>query len=322
MTDSQPISDFLSHTHLGPQQFFKSLSLWPLRLGADAPTSRVPYGPLADAISGRRIEVDEVDAGGSVPHVRVRNNGDQAVLFLFGEEIRGAKQNRVANASFLVPAHSDLVLDVSCVEAGRWQRHGRQRFSSSKEILSSALRRKMSRTVGASRLRGGSFHANQADVWREIGQRVEFSGVGSPTSAYADYVGSRDSDLREIERAFRCVEGQVGFVACIGGRVAGLELIGRPDVFAASFRALLRSYAVDAIDAAVVQDPTASTAEKTQDGVDSPEAFLEAISAEPCRRSPSLGAGLDLRLSGSRAEGCALVDGAVVHLTAFPAPAA
>ena len=65
--------------------------------------------------------------------------------------------------------------------------------------------------------------------------------------------------------------------------MAGLELIGRPDVFAASFRALLRSYAVDAIDAAVVQDPTASTAEKTQDGVDSPEAFLEAISAEPCR---------------------------------------
>lgn len=52
------------------------------------------------------LRVDEIDKGGSVSHVRVVNQGKRPVLFLFGEEIRGAKQNRVANATFLVPAET------------------------------------------------------------------------------------------------------------------------------------------------------------------------------------------------------------------------
>ena len=37
-----------------------------------------------------------------------------------GEQLAGGKQNRVLNASILVPAKSELPIPVTCVERGRW----------------------------------------------------------------------------------------------------------------------------------------------------------------------------------------------------------
>ena len=42
------------------------------------------------------------------------------VLFLEGEELVGAKQNRILNTSVLIAAHTKSKIPVSCVEAGRW----------------------------------------------------------------------------------------------------------------------------------------------------------------------------------------------------------
>ena len=47
------------------------------------------------------------------------------------------------------------------------------------------------------------------------------------------------------------LERQVGFVAVAGDEIVGLEAIGRPEIFADQFEGLVRSYAVDAIDAAL-----------------------------------------------------------------------
>jgi len=55
---------------------------------------------------------------GSVPDLLVDNRGDVRVLFLEGEELIGAKQNRILNTSVLVPAHSKIKIPVSCVEPG------------------------------------------------------------------------------------------------------------------------------------------------------------------------------------------------------------
>ena len=49
------------------------------------------------------------------------NTGDRPVLFVDGDELIGAKQNRVVNLTILVPALTTLKIPVSCVEAGRWQ---------------------------------------------------------------------------------------------------------------------------------------------------------------------------------------------------------
>jgi hypothetical protein len=315
---SNPIADLLAATQLGPRQAAKALSLWPLRLrdGAEPPPTPA-YVSLASALAKGLVLVDEVSEGGSVPNVRVANRGETAVLFLFGEEIRGAKQNRVANASFLVAPGSSVVLDVSCVEAGRWHRSPGARFAAGEEIVSNSLRRKMAQKVSLSRSRGAGFLADQAEVWNEIGERIQFARASAPTSAYADYRASRAADVEEIGKAFRPVERQVGFVAALGDEVVGLEAIGSPQVFAECFRALVRGYAIDAVDAALVRARDAAPA-GAKPRFDGPEPFLAAVSRAGLRPSASLGLGQDLRLEDPEVDGCALACGGLVHATAFP----
>jgi hypothetical protein len=309
-----PVAELLGRVALAPRQTHKSLTLWPLLLREDALAFQGPgYIPLSRALEDGALQVDEIDGGGSVPLVRVANRGAQDVLFLFGEEIRGAHQNRIANASFLVPARSELVIDVSCVEQGRWGRRGRADFGSSGEIVSQRMRQKMARKVAQSRSRGERFQADQLEVWKDIGERLAYSRTSSATDSYEDYVQSRRADLSDMLAAFRPLERQVGFLALEGDRIVGLEAIGRPDVFTQQFEGLVRSYAVDAIDAALAKRERAAPV------ADSPESFLAALARAPAVRTRSLGLGDDLRIEGEDVAGCALVSGQVVHLTAFPA---
>ena len=314
------IRDFLDGVHLGPRQAYKQLTLWPL-VGRSRRDSGVLYMSLSDALEQGSLRVDEVSEGGSVPHVRVRNEGDEAVLVLFGEELRGAKQNRIANASFLVGDRSDVVIDVSCVEQGRWGGRsswgaGRARFDTSHSLISSSVRRKMARKVAAARDAGRGFDADQAEVWGEVERRIETSRAISPTRAYADYLGSRASDLEEVRRAFQPVDEQLGFVAMIGDAVVGIEAIGRREVFASCFERLVDGYAIDAIDHASMRESLGDAAFATR--FREPEPFLEALRSAPARAAPSLGLGQDLRIDGPEVEGCALEAGELIHLSAYP----
>ncbi len=315
------LAAFLRRTHLGPRQFHKALSLWPLLPTPGAPgPNGLDYVPLADALEDGFVSVREVDASGHVPHVRVENRAATAVLILFGEELRGAKQNRVANASFLLPPQEERVIDVSCVEQGRWGRRGGvfvrggAAFEGSAPVLSSAIRRKMQKKVAWARARTGTYDADQGEVWESVSLRLAQSGVRSDSEAYADYAHSRERDIDEIAKSFHVLEdaGQVGFVAAIGDEIVGLEAIGRGDVFARVFPTLLHAYAIDAVDAEQVRErgPRAC--------FDRPEAFLAALASATVHSGASLAMGQDLRLASDAVEGCALVaEGALVHLTAF-----
>ena len=64
--------------------------------------------------------VTEINESGSVPELRITNNLDERVLLIDGQELIGAKQNRILNTDVLVSAKKSLNLPVSCVEQGRW----------------------------------------------------------------------------------------------------------------------------------------------------------------------------------------------------------
>ena len=328
------VADLIARLSLAPRQAAKQLTLWPLLLGRAAAAAAPPYGTLADAVAAGAARITEVDEHGVVPTIAVENRGKEAVLVLFGEELRGAKQNRIANASFLVDAGHRVAIEVSCVEAGRWGRRGAAEFSVPSQVASHSLRRLMSQKVAGALRAGRRFKADQSEVWDEVAQRVAFSRTSSATGAYADYVATRSTDLRELEQAFHPLPGQVGFAAAIGDEIVGLEVIGRPEVFARAFRALLGGYLIDAVDAAFLRGQSAgrrpaerrspsglgeldAPAAPLREGFDAPEPFLEALAEAQVTASPSLDLGEDLRIEGARVRGCALACREVVHLTAF-----
>jgi hypothetical protein len=79
------------------------------------------YLTLDDALAGgtgfrdrgaRRRQCEQPEGHQPQPNV--------AVLIVDGEELVGAKQNRVVNLTILVPAQQTVVIPVTCVEQGRW----------------------------------------------------------------------------------------------------------------------------------------------------------------------------------------------------------
>jgi hypothetical protein len=54
-----------------------------------------------------------------VPDLAVESKGNVRLLFIEGEELVGAKQNRILNTSVLIAAHTKPKIPVSCVEQGR-----------------------------------------------------------------------------------------------------------------------------------------------------------------------------------------------------------
>src|ERR1700730_11677852 len=82
---------------------------------------------LATVLTGEPVRHGgEVSEAGSVLFLKVVNGADRQLLLLDGEELLGAKQNRILNTTVLVDAHTEVIIPVSCVEQGRWGYRGRQ----------------------------------------------------------------------------------------------------------------------------------------------------------------------------------------------------
>ena len=107
----------ISNLSIGDPAFHGGLSVFPLT-AKERPS--LDYQLLADGLKEGLVSVREVSQGGSVPDLAVENRADRPVLIVDGEELVGAKQNRVANLTLLVAAGKTTIIPVSCVEAGRW----------------------------------------------------------------------------------------------------------------------------------------------------------------------------------------------------------
>src|SRR4029079_7524988 len=98
---------------------------------------------------------------------RVVNDGVRPVLIVDGEELVGAKQNRIVNLTVLVPELATITLPVTCVEVGRW-RHVSEEFVPAERAYDASGRRSKLDQVPMSRRVNTSPTADQSAVWSEI----------------------------------------------------------------------------------------------------------------------------------------------------------
>ncbi len=162
--------------------------------------------------------------------------------------------------------------------------------------------------------RDGGRHADQGAVWNEIGRKARAMGVSSPTAAMHDIFEGHRAHVEDYAGAVNAVMGQLGAVFAIGNRVAGLELFDAEETCRQYLPRLVRSFALDALE-------HASGSRLGAGKQVNPEALaqaLEELLAADTHSYASIGIGEDLRMSGERMKGAALIrDGMVVHLTAF-----
>lgn len=287
---------------------FQNLTLFPLFRRNPSPPEP-GYMLLEDAIHRNLARVAEVSEGGSVPELRFENQAPLPVLLLDGEELVGAKQNRVLNLSILAPANATIQIPVSCVEAGRWQ-HNSPDFSPADAMQYSSARASRAKQVSKSIREQGSRRSDQHAVWEDIALKSERLQTESGTGAMrAMYEKHRDS-VENYLRAFRYRTNQSGILYCIGGRNWGIDLLDHPASMSHIFSRLVRGYALDAIDI-----ERSANRKVTPDQLTS---FLQAVLQAPAFTAPAVGLGKDVRIAGRRACGGALwAEDRYVHLCAF-----
>ena len=265
-----------------------------------------PYVALEEAIP-LGFHIGEVGEAGSVPELLARNPLDANVLLYDGEELLGAKQNRILNVTVLAAARAETRIPVSCVEEGRWSSRSAG-FSSSPNHAYPELRRVKAQRLSAEPLARG---AAQAAVWDEVRGKAARLGVHSPTGAQRDIFAARENALEGLRKAFPLAAGQAGALFALGERFC-LDYVSRPETFVSLYPKLLDGYLLDAVEHLNGASP--SEAQLTD--------FIAAADSAPSTRQASAGLGEDLRLAGSGLVGSGLALGdELVQLCVFSAEA-
>jgi len=309
-TMHNPVKEFLNELKVGAKQSHNNMTLYCLLSAHEAAAD---FLTLDEALSGNLLMVTEVSEGGSVPELKVRNRSDRKVLLLDGEELVGAKQNRVLNVTILLAPESETVIPVSCVEQGRWSYRSR-RFGSDSRAMSAYLRKKKAETVTRNLRRGQHFRSDQGVVWDEIEAKyARMSAQRSPTMAMADLYEEHKESAEDYLKVFHPVSNQVGIVVFIDGALAGIDILGKFDAFEKTFSKLVTSYVMDALETAhekgkISQRSPRATASKV----------LEFAMGAHLETRKSVALGTDFRLESPELFGAGLeFDAQVLQLSIF-----
>ncbi len=305
---------FLPCVEFGEPLSYKSLRVVPLVGPSHEDPSYRVFGPdLADD-----VKVDEVNDAGDVPNLRVTNRLTERVLLIDGQELIGAKQNRILNTDVLVPASKQVTIPVSCVERGRWS-YTRRGFGAGKFAHRSARASKCAQVHDSLR-REASHGSDQGEVWRDVGRVMYSLGVSSPTEAMADAYRHKEEDLAEARAAFTLPENTIGIAVYCGDRLLGLDLFDRAETLRHHWQSLLDSYVLDWL---AYDEPGADTDAEPSELATPLEELFESLQQAEWERFDAPGEGDDMRWKSDRLTASALVWGegdaqAVVHLQAFP----
>lgn len=298
------LNEFIASLHAGDAVEFNRLKIMPIFVDEER---KLPFVDLEEALREGYLEITEVSEGGSVPDLEVLNKSHADVIILDGEELIGAKQNRVVNTTIVVPATTKIKIPVSCVEQGRW-RYTSRSFSSSRSMSYASLRRKAHGHVTSSLRGGGGYTTDQSDLWQDITAKAARMDVVSPTqSMYDIYESSVAPDEVELQQEIPHLDKQVGFLAFIDGSFAGGEVFGSADLCGRKLQKLVRSYYLDSLD--VTDEFPAITVEQ----------IFAQVQGATHEQFEAVGKGAELRFDAADVQGSwKLVDDLIPHLIVFP----
>lgn len=156
------LDELLNSITVGEPQVFEEVQVFPLF--SSRGESAAPFLQLDEALAEGLAEITEVSDGGSIPQLTVTNKSPRDIIIYDGQQLIGAKQNRIVNITVVVAANSTLPIPVSCVEQGRW-RYTSPGFSSSDHFSYPSLRSATHSSVTRNQETMGSSHSDQSRVW-------------------------------------------------------------------------------------------------------------------------------------------------------------
>jgi hypothetical protein len=297
LAPAMELGELAVHTLPGPPVSVGPVTLVPLFTQGDGPEADL----LEEGIARGHSVVTEIGENGMVNLLNVNHQGPHVLLLLDGEEVVGAKQNRVFNASFLVPPGASVQVPVSCVEHGRWSYKSAHFDSPSRTITTRARSSKLDRTSNSVIMRG-RYDSDQRAVWHDVDRYLERTKTVSTTSAFADAAERRIAAIED--RIPEPAPGQTGVAVVHGEQLVSIEILGSPDLFRRSWKKIARGILAEIYER--VPPPSDATASVSR--------VLSQLGAIPVARNTPPGCGETLHGKNGIAVGAVVRDGRVYHV--------
>ena len=300
------INDFLLNLNFGQAQTFKNMAVIPI---FSKTNSSPQYLTLKEAMDIGVLTIEELSSSGSVPELKAINKGKMPILILDGEEIIGAKQNRVLNTTVLLKEESETIIPVSCTEQGRWDNTS-AKFSDSDMITAQKVRFEKNMSVNKSLEFNRSFVADQSKVWSEIYLYQNDADYSSSTGAMRDVFEYKAESLNNYLDSFKFSPGQNGVFVFINGNVIGFDYVSLSTAYETLHLKLLKSYAMDAVLSSDDKDYNVSE-EKAKE-------LIDKLTNSNVKIFDSVGYGKDFRFTGKGLIASSLVwQENIIHMACF-----
>ena len=284
-----------------PPRTHKNMLVFPIRWSGRQAPGR--WETLDAAVAGGRLKVEELPQA-SVPQVKVTNTGEGTVFLMSGEILSGGKQTRVIRKDTIVEPKQTVQVPVFCVERGRWA--GGKTFRGAPTVAPASIQQDIKRGAG------------QGRVWDRVRQAAPVLGAESPTESLDEMLrapatrrkfGEVHKDLGEFSPP-----DTVGLAVADArtGRVVGIEMFGRRDLFKGLQQKLVEGYAADLVLTVREWDP-ASAKKVAKDAV---LAFVKRALQGQSTYEDTPGSGRGLALESGSVVGKGVALGEVpIHLS-------
>lgn len=228
-----------------------------------------PRPPVGPSQSGAQVfeptqsnqraqQVRGQTSGPDVNRLMIVNKSDRKLLLLAGEMVVGGKQDRIVQKDRIVPpSDKPTVIDVFCVEQGRWSGNTSQ-FGAA--AIPGGAGGGFGGGIADPAVRGtAQASGRQSAVWDEVGKKNSAAGVQSGVTTYQAArinVGNRGQDKPYLDALEKRVAGHdiVGAIVAVNGKLIWLDEFSSPALFAKYWPKLLRSYVMEAVAARPSQD--------------------------------------------------------------------
>ena len=304
------IENTLKGMRVGKPRLMKGMAVVPLKGNKRA---KIGYTLIDRAIEKGDVLVTEIGEGGNVPQLKLNNKSTGYVLINDGTQLVGAKQNRIVNATILVAPGMEIMIPVSCVEAGRWAYRERV-FRGGRHHSPHRMRKEYVTAQHHSPKSGMWYVADQGKVWGEVDAMSSRLDARSPTRSMEEVFDQRKNSFDEYLDALAPGKTDTGFAVFIRGQFCGLDLFDSPGTLSSIHRKLLTGYVADAV--AAEDDGEAASLDELNKRVTE---ILEEVQKAGVEGYPAAaGIGLDERYEGGLSIGKGLsFEGDLIHFSAF-----
>ncbi|MDQ3292366.1 MAG: hypothetical protein M3Q05_13845 [Bacteroidota bacterium] len=291
------LADYISACEFTPFEFpADSAQIQVFTIHAPTTFSK-PVIEFSEALESKLVEVSEIDELGSVQELTITNLSNSYLLIYEGTILKGGKQNRVINATQLIPPLSKHIIPASCIEPGRWSRTSAT-FEKSRHHSPSFLRKSMRDEIECLRCISGS----QSRVWSEIRAYSSSSGLRNKSDDFEDMY-HRSRNKKQVFPLGLPLPPSEGIFLQVNGEPL-IDFIANPSAFKKVFPQVVSGYEYP-------------EKESKDNIIDSPAQVLaKVIASGRCHSQPAAATGTDVRIKSSLGNISALiVDDEVVSAT-------